>query len=273
VSSPPVRTSSLRHRAYDHLQAKIFSGEITPGQVLSETILAAEMGISRTPLREAIRTLEQEGVLEQVPRFGTVVRKLNRKDLVELFQLRIALEPFAVGEASGHLVREDIDSLRRFCDEIDILVNELKNAGKVSLDGPQMGRLLSADLGFHLLILRAAGNERLLKIVRDSRVLAGIFGTPRQEHTVVVLKETAKFHRDILAALEVGQGDSARRLMEDHIRLSLQQSLDHFDRQDRLASRPALDSGLPSGLRLQMREMAQPSKAKSKAVSIKVRKK
>lgn len=263
MNSDQIRNTSLRHRAYDHLQAKIFSGEISPGQVLSETILAAEMGISRTPLREAIRTLEQEGVLEQVPRFGTVVRKLNRKDLVELFQLRIALEPFAVTEASGHLVPEDLEVLRRYCDEIDALVQELKKAGRPALDGPQMSRLLSADLGFHLLILRAAGNERLLKIVRDSRVLAGIFGTPRQEHTVGVLAETAQFHRDILAALEAGQGGDAQRLMADHIKLSLQQSLEHFDRLDRLATRPDTDSGLPASLRQQMRSMAQPVVAKS----------
>ena len=82
---------TLSRRAYDHLQQKLISGELRAGSMVSEQSLASEIGMSRTPVREAIRTLEQEGVLEQLPRFGTRVRTLERRDLVELYDLREAM--------------------------------------------------------------------------------------------------------------------------------------------------------------------------------------
>ena len=80
--------------------------------MLSELAVAKELGISRTPVREAFRDFEQEGVLEQVPRFGTRVKALDRRDLVELYELREALEPYAVAQAAGRLSDADAHTLR-----------------------------------------------------------------------------------------------------------------------------------------------------------------
>ena len=223
--------ASLRQRAYDHLQRKLISGELTSGAVVSEQSVATEIGMSRTPVREAIRTLEHEGVLEQVPRYGTIVRKLERGDLMELYELREAIEPFAVAKAAANVLPEDLISLRRLCDEIASLAKELKKSKLPALDAPQLQRLLSADLGFHLLLLRASGNQRMMKIVSDSRLLTSIFGTQRQAHTPDVLSRTYLDHVAILEAVESGDAESAMRQMADHISLSKQQALEAYDRE------------------------------------------
>lgn len=229
MSAPIDKDPSLRQRAYDHLQRKLLSGELVAGSVVSEQSLATEIGMSRTPVREAIRSLEHEGVLEQVPRYGTIVRRAERSDLVELYELREAVEPFAVAKAALAVLPEDLISLRRLCDEIGMLIRELKKSKLPSLDAAQMQRLLSADLGFHLLLLRAAGNQRMMKIVSESRLLTGIFGTQRQAHTIAVLQQTHQDHLAILEAVESGNAKTASRDMLDHIRKSKQQALDAYD--------------------------------------------
>jgi len=226
---PEASGLSLSQRAYHHLQQKLISGELRAGSVVSEQSLATEIGMSRTPVREAIRTLEQEGVLEQVPRFGTRVRTLERRDLVELYELREAVEPFAVAKAAASALPEDILSLRRVCDELGRLARELQKSQMPSLDAPQMQRLLSADLGFHLMLLRAAGNHRMMKIVSESRLLTGIFGTQRQAHTAQVLEQTQREHAAILDAVERADSKAAARAMTLHIRASKHQALDAYD--------------------------------------------
>lgn len=230
IFMPKSPAVSLRHQAYQHIQRKILSGDFPAGHVVSENILAREIGISRTPVREAIRTLEQEGVLKQVPRYGTVVSELSRRDLVELYELREALEPFAVARAAGQITPADLQLLEKLCTEIETIADSLKSSEQRFPDEEMMRRVLSADLGFHMVLLRSAGNQRMMKIVADSRVLTGIFATRRQEHDLEVLRETLRFHRQILAAVRDGRADEARDAMATHIRASRDEALAHFDR-------------------------------------------
>ncbi len=229
MDSPPEKDPSLSRRAYDYLQRKLISGELRSGSMVSEQSVATEIGMSRTPVREAIRALEQDGVLEQLPRFGTRVRTLERRDLEELYELREAMEPFAVAKAAKAALPEDVLSLGRVCEEIQTMAGELRKSKVPSLDAAQMQRLLSADLGFHLMLLRVAGNQRMMKIVSESRLLTGIFGTQRQAHTAPVLEQTYREHRVILEAVERGDGKAAGRAMTQHIRASRKQALDAYD--------------------------------------------
>jgi len=221
---------NLRQRAYDHIQRKIVSGELRSGQVVSEQSLATELGISRTPVREAIRQLEHEGVFKQVPRYGTVVRTLSRRDLMELYELREALEPFAVAQAAGKVGGDDLELLEKLCEEIRTIAVAVKKSKRSTPDTVMMRRLLSADLGFHMVLLRNSGNRRMMKIIGDSRLLTGIFGMPRQEHDLDVLEETYRFHTRILKAVRDGDAEKARAAMAEHIRTSKEEALGHFDR-------------------------------------------
>lgn len=240
--------ATLSSRAYQHIQRKLLAGEWTAGQVISELGVAQEIGISRTPVREAIRLLEQEGVLEQVPRFGTRVKALARKDLVELYELREALEPYAVNRAAGHLRDEDAARLQMLCEEIRNVALEMRRLGWNKPDMPMMKRLMSADMAFHQLLIRAAGNGRLMKIVGEGRLLARIFMTSRQEHDLSVIEQTHGFHAGILEAVMAGDGGTAQRLMEEHIRASMKEALEHFDARQAEASRLSMDLGLPEEL-------------------------
>jgi DNA-binding GntR family transcriptional regulator len=243
-----MNPNPLRQQAYQHIQRKIMAGDLPAGGVLSENELAREIGISRTPIREAIRRLENEGVLEQVPRFGTIVRRLQRRDLVELFELREALEPYAVAQAAGRVTPDDRAMLRKLCKEIKLIADEVEARPNAVADAALMRRLLSADLGFHMLLIRASGNTRMMKIVADSRLLTRIFGTPRQEHDRAVLQETYRFHSRILDAVEAGDGETARTLMAEHIRASMREAIDHYDRHHGGGDPRTIPLGLPEDL-------------------------
>lgn len=91
-----IKNKSLRERILDSLRSAILSGELKPGQTLVETDLAAQLGVSRAPLREAIHILNSEGLLESIPYHGTTVKKLTKVDIEELYSLRSVLERFAV---------------------------------------------------------------------------------------------------------------------------------------------------------------------------------
>src|SRR5258708_6678592 len=130
----PMPSDPLREHAYKHIHGKLLAGEMPAGHVVSEHSLAREIGISRTPVREAIRRLEQEGILEQVPRYGTIVRRPERRDLEELYQLREALEPYAVAQAAGRLGPQDLITLGKLCDEIRPIAASLKKAPRAALN-------------------------------------------------------------------------------------------------------------------------------------------
>ncbi|MEY4483210.1 MAG: hypothetical protein RL693_662 [Verrucomicrobiota bacterium] len=248
---------SLRHQAYQHLQRKILSGDFPAGHVISENTVAKEIGMSRTPVREAIRDLEQEGVLKQVPRFGTVVRELSRRDLVELYELREALEPFAVAQAAGHVNANDLSLLEKLCDEIKAIAADVEKSPGRHPDADMMRRLLSADLSFHMLLLRNSGNQRMMKIVGDSRLLTGIFATPRQEHNLDVIKETHRFHLFIFKAVRDGDAEKARAAMAAHIRASKEETLAHFDRLQSEPDHHNTPLGLPDDVMADLNRLAK----------------
>ncbi|CAN5844986.1 GntR family transcriptional regulator [soil metagenome] len=246
---------SLRHQAYQHLQKKILSGDFPAGHVISENTVAKEIGMSRTPVREAIRDMEQEGVLKQVPRYGTVVRELSRRDLVELYELREALEPFAVAQAAGRVGANDLNLLEKLCDEIKAIAADVQKSATLHPDADMMRRLLSADLSFHMLLLRNSGNQRMMKIVGDSRLLTGIFATPRQEHNLDVIKETHRFHLLIFKAVRDGDAEKARSAMAEHIRASKQETLAHFDRMQSEPDHQNTPLGLPADVMADLKRL------------------
>jgi len=235
---------SLRDRAYRHIHHKVQAGELAPGTAVSDRSLAREIGISRTPVREAIRRLEHEGLVETLPRFGTVVRSPGREEIAELYELREALESYAVGRAAERRTPEDLEALQKLLDEMGTLAGERLASGKRTLEGPLLRRFLAADMGFHLRLIEAAGNRKIRKVLAESRVLTGIFGTRRQEHTAEVVRETYRFHARILQAVRRGAADEARALVAEHIRSSRNEALEYLRR----AENRAEESGMPRDL-------------------------
>lgn len=228
LKSGPQR--SVRDLAYAHIQAQIAGRTLRAGMALSEVALAKELGISRTPVREAIGQLASEGLLEQTPNRGAVVVRLTRRDIVELYELREALEVFAVGKAAGQKLRSsDLDRLRSLADEVLALRDEMKKGSGASLNSEQMHRFAACDLAFHSLLMRIAANSRMLKVVNETRLLIRIFGLMRRGHSRQDLERISNEHRAIADTL--GKGDRGRvmQLLAAHIQASQQERLDEFD--------------------------------------------
>ena len=150
------RPRSLRDQVYDRIRAAILSGELAPGAPVIEAELAATLGASRTPVREALRRLETEGMLEPRGARGTVVRELKRDEIECIFEIREALETLAARRASRRMTERDFVELERLIERM-----------RERVDDP--GEMERLDTRFHDGILALADGVRLKRMLGDLR--------------------------------------------------------------------------------------------------------
>ena len=225
---------SIRERAYLHIQREIATGALPAGTPISELALSKRLGSSRTPIREAIGQLVAEGLLEQTPNRGAVVVELTRQDIVDLYELREALEVYATGKAARQTSRPaDIQKLRDLTECISNLQQDLEKSGRGALDSEQMQRFVTFDLHFHTLLMRMAANGRILRIVNETRLLIRIFAMRHWGHDKEELARIHQQHLELLNAVAERQPDLAMRLIADHIQTSRRERLDEFDHWER----------------------------------------
>ncbi len=247
-----IRGSHIQ-KAAEHIRARILCGDFQPGFVLSESALARDLGISRTPVGEALRELAAVGLVEQVPRYGTIVRRIGRAEIIELYELREALEPYAVALAVGRIAPADVARLDKLCARIVEFKTGMVRANIERLEGQTLRDFLATDMAFHTVLIHAAGNSRIARIVRDSHVMTQLFGTQRLIHERQIVAEACRFHAQILAAIQHGDAKAARDAAAEHIRASLAHTLENLDRQ-----RPGDDLNalaLPEDVRAELRRI------------------
>ncbi|MDQ7793689.1 MAG: GntR family transcriptional regulator [bacterium] len=199
----------LHEQTYDSLRQAIVSGEVLPGKVLSQEQLADILGVSRTPVRDAVRRLEVEGVLKVLPNRGVMVCKYSRSDVKEIYMLRIVLEGLAANLAAQAATKKDIAVLERWHLEVE------KQAETDNIDVLALGR---ANQGFHQSLQRAAGSPRLRQI---AKMVSETFITTRS--TTIILPRLAAFlqqHGGILEAVKQRNPLVAERLAKEHVRLA-----------------------------------------------------
>lgn len=148
----------LRDVVFNTLHQAILKGELKPGERLMEIQLAQRLGVSRTPVREAIRKLELEGLVVMVPRKGAEVAAITVEDLVDVLEVRSALEVMAARYACDHITDEQLQELK-------LAENEFRH----SLDNRDITACVHADMKFHELIYSATKNRRLLQILNNLR--------------------------------------------------------------------------------------------------------
>lgn len=154
----PVKLDSykpLREIVLEALREAIISGVLEPGERLMEIQLAEEMGVSRTPVREAIRKLELEGFVVMIPRKGAYVAGVSYKDVKDVFEIRRALEVLAAGLAAEKATDEEIELMERA-----LHYNNQPNS---------LEEIVQADTDFHALVYKASRNERLTQILSNLR--------------------------------------------------------------------------------------------------------
>ena len=194
--------------AYAHLRNRIMSGGLRPGDRILEIDVAAGAGISRTPVREALRRLHAEGLVELIANKGARVVSFDVTDHVEIYQLRLLIEPFAAAEAATKATSRQIAAMRAAS-------TEMKR--EVSRQRADWSRnLTNLNREFHGLILEAAGNRRLLTLAQtlmDPGLVHLTFGNYSAEE----LARSMQHHDEVVAALEAGNGPWANAVMESHL--------------------------------------------------------
>ncbi|MFT4546475.1 MAG: DNA-binding GntR family transcriptional regulator [Verrucomicrobiales bacterium] len=216
-------------RAYSHIRRKLLDGSVAPGSRLSYGPIGKEIGVSATPVREAVGQLASEGFVELVPQLGAVVRELTREEAVELYELREALESYAAERVAKRI------SERQLADLDANLAKSAKLAARVAASGKGVATLAVAkqfhalDLAFHMSIIEASHNRRMLKVVGDSHILTRIFSADRHQFTSEILEATQAEHESIVGAIRSGKTAAARDAMRLHIRNSLDLTLNEAD--------------------------------------------
>ncbi|WP_232829416.1 GntR family transcriptional regulator [Tropicimonas sp. IMCC34043] len=188
--------------AYRRLLEEISRGDLLPGARLRETELAERFGISRTPVREAIRLLEADGIVAHVPRQGATIRVLDYSEVMELYEMRAVLEGTAARLAARAASDLELDELVALNDELAMA----QDAGAAYLLNRQ----------FHMTLLDAAKNRYLVKSVNALQKALLIIG-PSTLVEADRASQAVKEHADVLGALKDGDGPRAEALMRAHI--------------------------------------------------------
>lgn len=170
-ASPRLESRTLRTQVYEYLRRALQRGDIQAGIPLKLDELAAELGVSRTPLREALIQLESEGFVEILPRRGCVVRELDLDEIQELYQLIGALESSVILEHGAELGPQDLQSMR-----------ELDAAMRAHLDEDDFDGFYEANLAFHGVFLRRSPNRRLHRWIEIWK--QRLYDFPRRPHYV-----------------------------------------------------------------------------------------
>lgn len=199
---------SLREQVAQALRDALVAGEMRPGVVYSAPVLAAQFGVSATPVREAMLDLAKEGLVEAVRNKGFRVTELSERDLAELTEIRQLIEVPTVVRLADPARAADFDRLRPLAEEIVLTA--------------QRGDLLAyvnADLRFHVELLSLSGNAHLVAVVQDLRHRARLYGL-KELYERGQLAESAREHLDLLDALRRGDQVAAHRIMSHHIQHS-----------------------------------------------------
>ncbi|QGJ71349.1 GntR family transcriptional regulator [Planctomycetales bacterium 10988] len=223
----------LSDRAYDHLQRDILVGKLPAGKVVSESQVAKELGMSRTPVGEAIRRLAREGLVEQVPRFGTIVRAFEPQDLMELYEVREAIESFSVAKSAQRISATQLQKLEAMCQAMQQVAEAVRNDKRTELTSAELETVLAADLAFHTLIVQAAANRRMQRIVGETRAISRIFQIRRQKMDLRIVQQALDYHLRIVEALKNGSAYEARKVMEEHIQLSRDLAVNYLEQQQK----------------------------------------
>lgn len=197
----------LREVVFVTLRKQILRGELKPGERLMEISLANKLGVSRTPIREAIRKLEHEGLVVMIPRRGAHVAEITRQELNDVLEVRLSLEILAIEKAVDRMKEPEIRKLKRA---------EAEFAELVERDDVDLTELGEADEHFHDIIYEGTGNRRLIQILNNLREQMYRFRVEYMK-TKNIRQTLVDEHDAIVRAVESHNKKEAVRLTKLHI--------------------------------------------------------
>lgn len=207
----PIKLDSyqpLREVVCETLREAIRTGILQPGERLMEIKLAEELGVSRTPVREAIRKLELEGYVIMMPRRGTYVANLSIRDVNEVFEIRTSLDSLASGLAAERITEEELERLERLL----VMIGEY-------IEQNDMEKIVETDTEFHDILYQASRNSRLIGIIMNLREQLTRFRSMSMAYPGR-LKETLEEHSRIVEAIAQGNVKMAQKASELHMEKS-----------------------------------------------------
>jgi DNA-binding GntR family transcriptional regulator len=228
----PIEYVNLTDRVYRAIKARILSQEIEVGSRLRDAELAEQLGVSRTPVREASMRLAQEGLVDIVPRSGTRVRIFSEREIEDIWDLRVALEAMAVRKAVVNISSEQLRYLQ--------LMHERSEVG-IRADDTRFA--LEFDEALHRVILEASGNHRLQQIMATINDLVELFrniGARTPFHRGYTYR-----HQEILRALAERNPDAAAQTLAEHLEMSKKELLRDVHQRELLTT---TNAGRQSGL-------------------------
>ena len=194
----------LSEKAYRLIKEKVVTLELPPSAVIDEHVMMQQLGLGRTPIREALQRLDSEGLVNIVPRRGTFVNDISVTDLQKIFELRIVLEGFCARLAAERISTEQIARMEEVLQELD------------NLEDGDHQTLMSIDRRFHRLLYTAADNEFMTDILDrlydlSLRLWYLVLARLRE------VRHSIEQHGDVLSALEQGDPDKAEAVIQKHI--------------------------------------------------------
>jgi DNA-binding GntR family transcriptional regulator len=211
-----TRTRALVDRAYAYLKEMILYHEVKPGQRLQDRDLAQSIGVSRTPVREALSRLERDGLVINLEGRGYFVREIDRQEVEHLYDLRELVECHAMGLAVKHARPEDIEELAKMLDAIEALGNSAEGRA----EGVKLG------IRIHEIVGRASGNPWMHQtMIRLLDQLLFCIWTEAWLETSAELEATRREHRAYLRVLQAKSATKGRALVRTHVRRAKAQFL------------------------------------------------
>lgn len=219
--------------AYRFIRKRILKGDYLPGEALMTKNLSAEIGVSRTPVRDALRQLEADGLVLIQAHLGASVKRFDFKEFKEACALRLALETHAAGLAA--LNRTEVD-LQEMAGALEAMQQHTTRLESADAEEELLKELVNADIRFHIAIMTAAKNEmmkkEILRLHLINRVVSGPppddknrHGPHQKLHRDERRRNVVQCHRDIYHAIAAGDAPTAKATMEAHIQEMIDSSL------------------------------------------------
>lgn len=196
---------TLRGKVFEQLRKDIIRGKYQEYEELREIAIANEYGVSRTPVREAFRQLELEGLISIIPNKGAYVQGITEKDVRDIYLIRSYLEALCVREAMDHITLEKMDEL-----EENILLSNFYAKRK------HENQLSQLDKGFHEILYEATENKILKRVLRDLHEYVSEVGKQNLSNEERVIKSNEE-HAKIFQAIKLNNRDLAEKLMTEHV--------------------------------------------------------
>lgn len=206
----------IRDVIYESLRQAIFDGKLKAGERLIESELAKKMNVSRTPVREAIRMLETEGLAKHIPRRGAVVKGFTREEIIEIYSIRIALEALAIIYTVENITDIELQKLKH-------LIKKMREL----TDQNDTKRLFETCEEFNKILIDSCKMPRLIKLINTYQEYLRRFRaiTMRDKQRKV---EVQKDHEDILNSVMERDKEKAEKIVREHLKRALEAYLENF---------------------------------------------